>query len=60
MKVKRCREEGKDIIYLDETRVNNVGQTAREELRDKSITTPKDAFLAGLTTGLKHPTARGP
>jgi hypothetical protein len=24
------------------------------------IRTPKDAFLAGLTTGLNHPTARGP
>jgi hypothetical protein len=31
-----------------------------KELCDKTITTPKDAFLAGLTTGLKHPTARGP
>jgi hypothetical protein len=24
------------------------------------LTTPKDAFLACLKTGLKHPTARGP
>jgi hypothetical protein len=37
-----------------------VGQTILKEWRDKTITTPKDAFLAGLTTGLKHPTARGP
>jgi hypothetical protein len=31
-----------------------------KELRDKTITTPKDAFLSSLTTGLKHSTARGP
>jgi hypothetical protein len=58
-KIKRFREEGKDIIYLDETWVN-VGQTILKEWCNKTITTPKDVFLAGLTTGLKHPTARGP
>jgi hypothetical protein len=58
-KIKRFREEGNVIIYLDETWVN-AGQTILKELRDKTITTPEDAFLVGLTTGLKHLTARGP
>jgi hypothetical protein len=31
-----------------------------KEWRDKTITTPKDAYLAGLTTGLKHSRVRGP
>jgi transposase len=46
-------------MYLDKTWVN-VGQTILKEWRDKTITTPKDAFLAGFTVGLKHPTAHGP
>jgi hypothetical protein len=58
-KIKRFREEGKYIIYLDETWIN-VGQTILKERGDKTITTPKDAFLAFLTTELKHPTASGP
>jgi transposase len=58
-KIKRFREEGTDIIYLDETWVN-VGQTILKEWHDKYITTPKGAFLVGFTTGLKHPTACGP
>jgi hypothetical protein len=58
-KIKQFREEGKCIIYLDETWVN-VRQTILKECSNRTITTPKDAFLAGLTTGLKHPTARGP
>jgi hypothetical protein len=37
-----------------------VGQTILKERRDKTIRTPKDALLVGLTTGLKHPIARGP
>jgi hypothetical protein len=32
----------------------NVGQTILKEWRDKTITTAKHAFLAGLTIGLKH------
>jgi hypothetical protein len=36
-KIKRSKEEGKDIIYLDETWVN-VGQTILKEWHDKTIT----------------------
>jgi hypothetical protein len=35
-------------------------ETVARELTNKTITAPKDAFLAGLTTGLKHPRIRGP
>jgi hypothetical protein len=58
-KIKRFREEGKDIIYLDETWVN-VGQMILKEWRDRTITTPKDAFPGRPHDGLKHSTARGP
>lgn len=53
------RQQGKTIIYMDETWVN-VGEASSRIWKDQNIKTPKDAFLAGLTTGLKDPTQRGP
>ncbi|XP_054257587.1 uncharacterized protein LOC128982668 [Macrosteles quadrilineatus] len=55
----RVQTTEKKIIYLDETWVN-VGHKANKVWVDKTITTPKDAYMAGLTTGLKDPTERGP
>jgi hypothetical protein len=37
----------------------NGGQTILKDWHDKTITMPKDAFLACLTMWLKHPTACG-
>lgn len=58
-KIKQFRAEGRDIVYLDETWIN-AGHTVSKVWKDKTINTPKDAFLAGLSVGLKNPTARGP
>lgn len=57
--IKNCRRQQLPIVYLDETWVN-VGQTTNKIWVDKTVKTPKDAFMAGLTTGLKDPTERGP
>lgn len=57
--IKKYRKENKPIVFIDETWVN-VGHTISKIWKDKTINTPKDAFLAGLTTGLKEPTERGP
>lgn len=57
--MRELRRQGKNIVYMDETWVN-VGQTTSKVWKDKTIHTPKDAFLSGLTTGLKDPTQRGP
>lgn len=58
-KIKAFKREKKPLVYLDETWVN-VGQATSKIWRDTTIRTPKEAFLAGLTTGLKDPTHRGP
>ena len=44
---------------MNETWVN-VGLTTSKVWQDTTINTPMDAFMAGLTTGLKEPTERGP
>lgn len=56
--IKRYREEGKKIYYLDETWVN-VGHTTPTIWVDKTIQSSKQAFLRGLTTGLKNPSGKG-
>lgn len=58
-KIKQFRKQNRPIVFLDETWVN-VGHTASKVWQDTTINTPMDAFLAGLTTGLKEPTERGP
>ncbi|XP_054287688.1 uncharacterized protein LOC129003422 [Macrosteles quadrilineatus] len=57
--MRRFRKEKRNIVFMDETWVN-VGQATSKIWKDQTIKTPKDAFLAGLTTGLKDPTQRGP
>lgn len=58
-KIREFKRKKKPLVYLDETWVS-VGQTTSKLWRDTTIHTPKEAFLAGLTTGLKDPTQRGP
>lgn len=57
--IKNFRREGRNIVYMDETWVN-VGQATSKVWKDTTIKTPKDAYMAGLSTGLKNPTQRGP
>lgn len=57
--IKDFRRQGKNIVYMDESWVN-VGQATTKIWKDTTIKSPKDAYMAGLTTGLKDPTQRGP
>lgn len=57
-KIRRYREEGRRIYYTDETWVNAAHTTSKCWI-DESIESSKDAFLRGLTTGLKNPTGKG-
>lgn len=56
--IRRYREEGKSIYYTDETWVN-FGHTKEAVWQDSFIKRPKDAFMSGLSTGLKAPTGKG-
>lgn len=56
--IKKFREEGRAIYYQDETWVNE-GHTHNKVWIDGEIKNRKDAFLNGLSTGLKNPTGKG-
>lgn len=43
---------------MDETWVN-AGDTTKKTWIDKTVNSPRDAFLKGLTTGQKEPTGKG-
>uniref|UniRef100_A0A6P7GNL9 Uncharacterized protein LOC114344874 n=1 Tax=Diabrotica virgifera virgifera TaxID=50390 RepID=A0A6P7GNL9_DIAVI len=57
--IRTFREQNYNIVYLDESWVN-IGHSVNYEWRDTSVSSHRDAFVRGLTTGLKPPTARGP
>lgn len=59
LQVKNFRKENRNIVYTDESWVN-TGISVQKVWIYKSIKTPRQAFLAGLSTGLKSPTGRGP
>lgn len=56
--IKHYRQQGRPIYYLDETWVN-AGETTKKTWIDKTVNSPRDAFLKGLTTGQKEPTGKG-
>jgi hypothetical protein len=56
--IKQYRREGRFIYYQDETWVNE-GHTINKVWVDKTVQSSREAFLAGLTTGLKAPTGKG-
>lgn len=56
--LKQLRQEGKKIFYLDETWVN-AGHTVNKVWVDETVKTPRQAFLDGLSTGLKNPSGKG-
>ncbi|XP_029659120.1 uncharacterized protein LOC115233052 [Formica exsecta] len=56
--VKKFREEGRPIYYLDETWVN-AGDVSAKVWIDSKINSKKDAFLRGLSTGPSNPTGKG-
>lgn len=57
-KIKRFREEGRPIYFQDETWVNE-GHTKSKIWVDSHVKSRKDAFLNGLSTGLKNPSGKG-
>lgn len=56
--IRKYREEGRHIYYLDETWVN-AGDCTSKTWVDNTIESPRDAFLKGLTTGSKNPPGKG-
>jgi len=56
--IKEYRQLGRPIYYLDETWVN-AGETTSKTWVDKTVNSPRDAFLRGLTTGQKEPSGKG-
>lgn len=56
--IRQARESGQNIFYLDETWLNE-GHTVQKMWYDKNIETPRQAFLEGLSTGLRPPTGKG-
>lgn len=56
--IRKFREEGRTIYYLDETWVN-TGDCVDKLWVDKSIKSKHDAFNRGLTTGATNPTGKG-
>lgn len=56
--IRRYRAEGKCIYFMDETWVN-AGHTKEKVWQDAAVTSSKDAFLKGLSTGLKNPSGKG-
>jgi len=56
--IRRYRQEGRTIYYIDETWVN-AGDCSSGVWVDKTVKSHKDAFLKGLTVGLRNPTGKG-
>ncbi|XP_026725848.1 uncharacterized protein LOC113492543 isoform X2 [Trichoplusia ni] len=59
-KIKKYRTENRPIFYMDETWVNAVsGHTGSKTSVDNTITSKRQAFMEGLSTGAKNPTSKG-
>ncbi|KAL4126443.1 hypothetical protein QTP88_010665 [Uroleucon formosanum] len=56
--IKKYREEGHPIYYMDETWVNS-GDCTSQTWVDKTVTSRTDAFSKGLSTGPTNPSGRG-
>lgn len=55
--IRRYRQEGRTMYYLDETWVN-AGDCSSRYWVDKTVKSHRDAFLKGLTTGSRNPTGK--
>lgn len=56
--IRKFRSEGRPIYYTDETWVN-FGHTKANVWQDTTVKSTKQAFLSGLSTGLKSPSGKG-
>ncbi|CAK1592032.1 unnamed protein product [Parnassius mnemosyne] len=57
-KIKEYRREGRYIYYQDETWINE-GHAPKKAWIDQTVLSSRQAFLDGLTTGLKQPSGKG-
>nr|CAI5845458.1 unnamed protein product [Callosobruchus analis] len=57
--IRKVRRGGNTIFYLDETWINE-GHFVTKVWQDRRITNARQAFIEGLSTGLKAPTGKGP
>lgn len=56
--IREYRRGGKKIYYLDETWLNQ-GHTVSKVWQDLTVTNARQAFIEGLSTGLKPPSGKG-
>lgn len=56
--LRKYREEGRQIYYLDETWVN-AGDVTSRIWSDNTVQSSQDAFSQGLSTGAVNPTGKG-
>ncbi|KAL4104540.1 hypothetical protein QTP88_019835 [Uroleucon formosanum] len=56
--IRKYREEGRPIYYLDETWMN-AGGVAIQVFRDTPVQSSQAAFSQGLSTGAANPTGKG-
>lgn len=56
--IRRLREQGKVIYYMDETWINE-GHTVAKVWQDLNVKSRHQAVLEGLSTGLKAPSGKG-
>lgn len=57
-KIRQFRREGRKVYWMDETWLN-AGHTVNKVWQDLSVTSSRQAFLEGLSTGLKAPSGKG-
>jgi hypothetical protein len=56
--IKALRQENRKMYYLDETWIN-AGHTKKKVWVDQTVTSSRQAFLDGLSTGPKNPSGKG-
>jgi len=56
--IRKYREDGRPVYYLDETWVN-AGECSNKTWVDNTVTSCRDAFLKGLSTGAANPSGKG-
>jgi hypothetical protein len=56
--IRKFRNEGRPIFFLDETWCN-AGSTAPKAWFDTNVKCKRQAFLEGVTTGLRDPIGKG-
>jgi len=54
----KYRSQGRAIYYLDETWVN-AGDFSDKIWQDNTVTSHRETFVSGLSTGAPNPTAKG-